>query len=313
MQNPRLPTNGQAPRAGRNLVAFRRTRPYPWAHEGATAYRTGLAECGGRDDHAHLPVHGQPGVSLSWLANRPEACRDLHPASPRSAIGPSGWVDFRCSPTHRPSMDELIIRNGSVIDGLTPARTTRTIAVSGSRIHPLEQLDNPDTADTIDAEHLVVAPGFIDVHTHDDRLVMSDPTMTPKVSQGVTTVITGNCGVSLAPLCGVEPPPPLNLLGDSNDFRYSTMLEYRDAVERFPPAINLAMQVGHSTLRAATMDDLERPATADEIGRMGELLDAAMAAGAIGMSTGLAYAPAAHAPTEEVIALVSRLKAHNGI
>ena len=81
-------------------------------------------------------------------------------------------------------MDELIIRNGSVIDGLTPARTTRTIAVSGSRIHPLEQLDNPDTADTIDAEHLVVAPGFIDVHTHDDRLVMSDPTMTPKVSQG---------------------------------------------------------------------------------------------------------------------------------
>ena len=91
------------------------------------------------------------------------------------------------------------------------------------------------------------------------------------------------------------------------------MLEYRDAVERFPPAINLAMQVGHSTLRAATMDDLERPATADEIGRMGELLDAAMAAGAIGMSTGLAYAPAAHAPTEEVIALVSRLKAHNGI
>ena len=210
-------------------------------------------------------------------------------------------------------MDELIIRNGSVIDGLTPARTTRTIAVSGSRIHPLEQLDNPDTADTIDAENLVVAPGFIDVHTHDDRLVLSDPTMTPKVSQGVTTVITGNCGVSLAPLCGVEPPPPLNLLGDSNDFRYSTMLEYRDAVERFPPAINLAMQVGHSTLRAATMDDLEKPATADEIGRMGELLDAAMAAGAIGMSTGLAYAPAAHAPTEEVIALVSRLKAHNGI
>ena len=210
-------------------------------------------------------------------------------------------------------MDELIIRNGTVIDGLTPSRTVRTIAIAGSRILPLEQLENPDTADIIDAEQLVVAPGFIDAHTHDDRLVMSDPAMTPKVSQGVTTVITGNCGVSLAPLYGVEPPPPLNLLGDGNDFKYSTMLEYRDAVEKSPPAINLAMQVGHSTLRAATMDELERPATSDEIERMGALLDASMAAGAIGMSTGLAYPPAAHAPAEEVIALASRLKVHNGI
>ena len=210
-------------------------------------------------------------------------------------------------------MNELIIRNGTVIDGLNPTRSARTIAIAGSRIRPLEQLDDPDAADAIDAEHLVVAPGFIDAHTHDDRLVMSDPAMTPKVSQGVTTVVTGNCGVSLAPLCGVEPPPPMNLLGDGNDFRYSTMLEYRDTVERSPPAINLAMQVGHSTLRAATMDNLERPATSREIERMGELLDASMAAGAIGLSTGLAYPPAAHAPTEEVIALVSRLKAHNGI
>ena len=109
-----------------------------------------------------------------------------------------------------------------------------------------------------------MAPGFIDAHTHDDRAVLSSPDMTPKISQGVTSVVTGNCGVSLAPFVGSEPPPPMNLLGDDQWYRFATMREYMAEVEASPPALNLAPLVGHTALRAAAMDDVYRAASAAE-------------------------------------------------
>ena len=155
--------------------------------------------------------------------------------------------------------------------------------------------------------------GFIDVHTHDDRAVLATPDMTPKVSQGVTSVVTGNCGVSLAPFAEGEPPPPMNLLGDAAAFRFPTMRDYMDAAEASPAAVNLAPLAGHTALRAKAMDDVYRAATAAEIARMEALLDEALEAGCIGMSTGLAYPPAAQAPTDEIVALASRLAEHGGI
>ena len=214
-----------------------------------------------------------------------------------------------------PTTCDLLIHSGDVIDGTGAARVHLDVAVTDDRIVAVgDHLDlHVDATSKIDASGLVVAPGFIDAHTHDDRAVLSGPDMTPKISQGVTSVVTGNCGASLAPFAGREPPPPMNLLGDASWYRFPTMREYMAAVEASPPALNLAPLAGHTALRAAAMDDVYRAATPAEIAHMEALLDEALEAGCIGMSTGLAYPPAVEAPTDEIVALASRLAAHGGI
>jgi N-acyl-D-amino-acid deacylase len=208
---------------------------------------------------------------------------------------------------------DLLIRNALVFDGTGGAAIRGDVAVSGDRIVSVGSLSNWSATTTVDAKGLALAPGFIDAHTHDDRAVLSSPDMTAKVSQGVTSVIGGNCGISLAPLKYIDPPPPLNLLGDQTWFRFETMAEYMAEVDNHPPAVNIAMLVGHSTLRAAVMDSLDRPATEGEIEQMSKLLDEAMEAGCVGLSTGLAYPTAINAPTEEVITLARRAAQHGGL
>jgi N-acyl-D-amino-acid deacylase len=215
--------------------------------------------------------------------------------------------------SHTDNSFDLIISGGTILDGSGGDAFTADVGVTGDRIGAVGDLSAAKASARIDASEKIVAPGFIDAHTHDDRAVLSTPEMTPKVSQGVTTVITGNCGVSLAPLVDRDPPPPLNLLGDRSWFCYSSMREYADQVRAEPAAVNMAMLAGHSTLRAGVMDSLDRPASAAEIDRMGERLDEALEAGCIGMSTGLAYPPAINAPTDEVVALAKRVAAHGGI
>src|SRR5712675_30529 len=193
-------------------------------------------------------------------------------------------------------MADWILRGGTVIDGSGGPRRRADVAISGDRIAAVGKVAKSTVAREIDASGLVVAPGFIDVHTHDDRALLASD-MAAKASQGVTTVITGNCGISLAPLSLKNPPPPpLDLLGDIADYAYPRFADYFDALDRSPPVINAAALVGHSTLRAGTMPELDQPARADEISLMGERLQEALDAGAIGMSTGLFYAPAFHAP-----------------
>ena len=173
---------------------------------------------------------------------------------------------------------DLLITNAVVYDGTGAAPRKGDVAVRADRIVAVGRLDGWYAAETLDANGLALAPGFLDAHTHDDRAVLSTPEMSAKVSQGVTTVIGGNCGISIAPGIGREPPPPLNLLGNREWFRFDRVADYFEAVEASPPALNIALLVGHSTLRAATMDKLDRPATPAEIERMGELLDEAMKA-----------------------------------
>jgi N-acyl-D-amino-acid deacylase len=203
---------------------------------------------------------------------------------------------------------DLVLRNGEVIDGTAAPPRRADVGISGDRIVAVGDIAPGAGAREIDVEGLAVAPGFIDVHTHDDRALFATPDMAMKASQGVTTVITGNCGVSLAPLAlDAAPPPPLDLIGGQADYRYATFAAYLDALDAAPAALNAAALVGHSTLRVGAMDDLERAATPAEIEMMRGRLAEALAAGAIGFSTGLAYAPAAHAPTGEVIALADLL------
>jgi len=164
----------------------------------------------------------------------------------------------------------------------------------------------------VDCSGQAIAPGFIDVHTHDDAIVLSAPDMLPKVSQGVTTVVTGNCGISLAPLRLSDPPPPLNLLG-KDSFRFASIAAYGQALAQAQPAVNVAVLVGHTSLRYACMSDLTRPASADELARMAALLEQCMRDGALGMSSGLFYAPAFAAPAEEVVRLAQVVSRFGGV
>jgi len=209
---------------------------------------------------------------------------------------------------------DVLFKGGRVIDGTGAAGVDADVAVTGDRIVAVGDLGHWQTGETIDASGRVVAPGFIDVHTHDDRLVLDTPGMAPKVSQGVTSVVVGNCGVSLSPLAPCEDPPaPMTLIGTKDDYRFASFADYAATVDAAPAAVNVAPLIGHSTLRVACMEAIDRAATAAETEAMVDLLDQSLAAGAIGFSTGLAYPTAKAAPTDEVVALAACLKGHGAI
>jgi N-acyl-D-amino-acid deacylase len=211
---------------------------------------------------------------------------------------------------------DLIIRNASVIDGTRAPRFRADVGIRGDRIVEIGTLDRARADSDIDASGLVAAPGFIDAHTHDDRLLLSDRDVVPKVSQGVTTVITGNCGISLAhsPVPNGAPTPPLDLLDSEGGwFRFQSFRAYRETLEAEPAAINAACLVGHTTFRVATMDRLDRVATEAEIAKMREMARESLASGAIGVSTGTAYPPAACASTEEIIEVCRPLSELGGL
>lgn len=209
---------------------------------------------------------------------------------------------------------DLIIRNAQLIDGAGGDITTGAVAIKDDRIVAVGEVGDISAGTEIDANGKAVSPGFIDVHTHDDRALLSDPLMRCKISQGVTTVVAGNCGVSLAPLkINGRPPAPLDLIGEDGSKFFADFASYLNALDNDPPALNAVCQVGHSSLRAEAMDDLERAATKDEIKHMRTRLEQSLDAGAIGMSTGLFYPPANAAPTQEVIELARALQAAGAI
>src|SRR6266852_3617985 len=212
---------------------------------------------------------------------------------------------------------DLLIRNATVIDGTRAPRYEADIAVNNGRIAAIGRFEGAQADVELDASGRIVALGFIDSHTHDDRLMLSAPDMAPKVSQGVTTVVAGNCGCSLAPAPNGMPKPvtpPLDLLDEEGKwFRFARFADYVAELQAKPAATNCALLVGHTMLRLQTMDKLERAASKNEIGRMRELADEALAAGAVGVSTGLYYEPACEAPTEEVIEVCRPLAKRNGL
>jgi N-acyl-D-amino-acid deacylase len=195
---------------------------------------------------------------------------------------------------------DLLLRGGIVVDGSGAPPRAADVAVAGGRIVAVGGVGTNAASRVVDLGGLVIAPGFIDVHTHDDRLLLADPAMTPKLSQGVTTVIVGNCGISLAPLGDALPVPPINLITAPDGARYATFAAYVAALEASPAAINCAALVGHTTLRAVTMADLGRAADDGEIAAMQDRVREALSAGAIGVSTGTYYGPANAATADEI-------------
>jgi len=199
---------------------------------------------------------------------------------------------------------DILIRGGTVIDGTGQPRFDADVGIRDGVIAAIGDLSEAQAPVTLESRGKIVAPGFIDSHTHDDHALLSDPDMTFKISQGVTTVVTGNCGISLAPLRPDLPRPmPQSLLGagDPSAHTFERFADYLEALRRAPASVNVAAMVGHTTLRLMTMDSLDRAARPEEVAAMRRLVVEALEAGAIGVSTGTYYPPAAMAPTEEVI------------
>ncbi len=207
----------------------------------------------------------------------------------------------------------LLIRDALIVDGSGAPGWHGDLLIEAGRVAALGlALQVDETVPRRDGRGLVLAPGFIDAHTHDDAALITTSAMLPKLTQGVTTVITGNCGISLAPLVTPDPPPPLNLLA-REQFRHASFKSWRQAVNAARPAVNAVGLMGHTALRLRCMSELHRPATAAEREAMCTLLDEAMREGAAGLSSGCFYAPAAAADAAELTALARVAARHGGI
>ncbi|WP_437193335.1 N-acyl-D-amino-acid deacylase family protein [Planctomicrobium sp. SH527] len=213
---------------------------------------------------------------------------------------------------------DWVFRNCTIFDGSGSPPFSGEVAVRGDRIVAVTDLETfPSGAgrQEVNLAGLALAPGFIDAHTHDDRMVIDSPEMLPKISQGVTSVVVGNCGISIAPLqfkTGA-PPPPMTLLGDENAYEFPNFTSYAERVRNVGPSVNVAALIGHSSLRLATMTELGRPASRDEIFRMCELADEAMQNGAIGFSSGLFYLTNCAATSDEVAEIAAQFSKYGGV
>jgi N-acyl-D-amino-acid deacylase len=192
---------------------------------------------------------------------------------------------------------DLVIRNGTVIDGRGGRPALGDVAVDDGRITAVGVVDQPGREE-LDATGLAVTPGFVDVHTHYDGQVTWDPLLTPSIWHGVTTVVMGNCGVGFAPAApdrhdwliglmeGVEGIPGASLR-EGIRWDWQTVGEYLDALDRIPRALDVAAQVPHGAVRAFVMGErgaANEPATDDDIIRMAELVAEGVCAGAVGLS-----------------------------
>lgn len=198
-------------------------------------------------------------------------------------------------------MNDLVIKNVLIVDGTGKAGYQGDVAVTGQKISDVGT--NLSGQRIIDGANLVVAPGFVDIHSHSDYTVLIDNRAENKILQGVTTEVTGNCGYSAAPMDGVllEERRDIykNLFGLEIDWR--TLAKYR--LRAGSIAVNIAPLVGHNTIRASVMGVTDRKPTSDEMEKMTAMLDRAFDEGAYGLSSGLIYPPSCYSDTEELVAL----------
>lgn len=178
-----------------------------------------------------------------------------------------------------------------------------TVAIAGERIVWVQQgiVDAP-ARQRIDCSGLIVAPGFIDIHTHSDAAFLKDSGGQSQITQGVTTEIAGNCGHSCAPCADpILLRKHLLAVQDSTEITWRTFAEYLDVLQATRPVLNVASYVGHGTVRLAVKGTASSAAGADELSAMGKYLRQALDDGAIGISTGLEYAPGMHATAVELL------------
>lgn len=199
---------------------------------------------------------------------------------------------------------DLLIKNGIVYDGTGAEPFEADIGVAGDKIAFISKKSGFKAEKTIDARGLAVAPGFIDTHAHSEFTLLADPRAEGKISQGITTEINGNCGLSAAPLYGEafeHREKDLKELGIKE--RWSTFEEYFRILEGRGIALNFVTLAGHGNIRASVIGYKDKKPTASELKKMRALLQKTIDAGAIGLSTGLIYPPGIYSDTDELIEL----------
>ena len=206
---------------------------------------------------------------------------------------------------------DLLIRGGQVYDGSDAPAQQTDVGVRDGRVVALGDGTGWQAANVIDARDQVVAPGFIDIHTHSDLSLLLDGRGQSKVHQGVTTEVTGNCGFSPFPIDRNRLQLHLDLLAGIGDDQVKLDWEdldgYREVAQAQGIAINIAPLVGHGALRIAAMGVSSAAANEQQLSTMQSLLNRMLDQGAFGMTTGLTYVPSRYAPTEELIALCQTL------
>jgi N-acyl-D-aspartate/D-glutamate deacylase len=196
-------------------------------------------------------------------------------------------------------MHDLVISGGTVVDGTGAAPRRADVAVDDGRITEVGELDDRAARQTIEADGMLVTPGFVDVHTHFDGQITWDPMLTPTCWHGVTTVVMGNCGVGFAParpdkhdwliglMEGVEDIPGA-ALSEGIQWGWETFPEYLDAVDQVPKMLDVGAQIPHGAVRAYVMGERgakNEPATEADIEAMAAIVREAIEVGALGVST----------------------------
>jgi N-acyl-D-amino-acid deacylase len=211
-------------------------------------------------------------------------------------------------------MFDLLLTGGTLIDGTGAPQRPADLGTLGDHIVAVGDLRGREATETIDVSGLFVTPGFVDLHAHSELTLLADGRGASKVRQGVTSEISGQCGFSAAPLFGQardELPTFLNRLGLEPD--WETMADFLARLERQGVALNFGTLVGHGTLRYAAAGGSDQPATPEQRQAMVRLLAQALEEGALGLSSGLFYAPGSYADHEEIAALARVAAAHGGL
>ena len=202
---------------------------------------------------------------------------------------------------------DLVVKNGMIVDGSGLPRYRGDVGVKDGKIVEIGRINGAATAETLEAEGHVVTPGFVDVHTHMDAQIFWDPIGTSSCFHGVTSVVMGNCGFTLAPCRESEADLVIRNLERAEDisraamkagikWRWETFPEFLDVLDSLPKGINYSGYIGHCALRTYVMGEraFTEEASEDEITTMAHHVREAIKAGAFGFSTGLVYAPSVY-------------------
>ncbi len=208
----------------------------------------------------------------------------------------------------------FVIKNGFVVDGSGESGFFADIEITGDKINRISKT-GITSDNVIDASGMTVSPGFIDIHSHSDYHILLNPYAESKVRQGVTTEVNGNCGYSIAPVDGIIKQEREQQYYDSYklNLHIKSLSDYIQRVEKQGTSLNIAMLVGHGTIRGSVMGRKTGSPSDKELDMMGSLVKESMESGAFGMSTGLAYTPGAYADTKEIIELAKVVADYGGI
>ena len=212
-------------------------------------------------------------------------------------------------------LENIIIKNGEIIDGTGKPGYNADIVIEKDRIASIGNTDSKNAENVLDASGLVVAPGFVDIHSHSDYYLLIDPRAESKIMQGVTTEVGGNCGYSAAPIFGELLKERRKSYLEQFDIylNWTNLSGYYEKLQEKGTAVNFAPLIGHNTVRASIMGYDDSVPGANEIKKMELIVLEALKQGAFGMSTGLIYPPSCYSKTEELIRLYKVVEESDGL